>query len=346
MRPKAYNPLMNKPSITAKTKGNLAWILLEKAIRKEKHQQVNGSPFKIWYLVAKITYLVFPDKEKYRNIVRYLSATRVANDPLEEQPLLPTIEVLLMAKAADLELLELAIAGVWNQSSNEVVRVNVVVPEKDFGKISLRFANSNLPIVVINENVLIDEKIRGLIIKNRQDRYGWILQQVIAAKWLLTTESRFTLLLDVDTVLVRKKTWVNGSGVQLLMPTFEYNPEYYAFFEHKSDLYKQKKRSFVSHHLLVDTEIFKEIFQELWSQRLDIALEDAFNFSSTNEYSPFDLKFEIYSYYLLVKYPQRVALCKWANYAEVRAQSKGLDYDTLTKTFGNAYNSVSFHHYS
>jgi hypothetical protein len=240
----------------------------------------------------------------------------------------------------------LAIAGVWNQSANEVSRVNVVVPEKDFEQISLRCANFELPISVINENELIDEKIRKLIMRNRPDRYGWILQQVIAAKWLLTTESRFILLLDVDTVLVRKKIWVNASGVQLLMPTFEYNPEYYKFFEYKSALYKQKKRSFVSHHLLVDTEIFREIFQRFWSQRLDYALEDAFNFSSENEYSPFDLKFEIYSYYLFAKFPHRVALCKWANYAEARQVSRGMDYETLTKEFAQEYNSVSFHHYS
>jgi hypothetical protein len=326
--------------------GDLMWILLEKVIRKETYQQINGSPRKIWYGFAKITNFIFPDKEKYRNIVRYLSATRVKNDPLGEEISLPKIEVLLMAKASDLELLQLAIAGVWNQSSNEVSKINVVVPEKDFEHISSRFTNFHLPISIINENQLIDEKIRDLIIRNRSDRYGWILQQVIAAKWLLTTESRFTLLLDVDTVLVRKKTWVNSSGVQLLMPTFEYNPEYYKFFEFKSDIYRQKKRSFVSHHQLVDTPIFREIFQEFWSQRLDYALEEAFKFSSANEYSPFDLKFEIYSYYLLAKYPDRVALCKWANYAETRDRSTGVDYDTLTKNFGKKYNSVSFHHYT
>jgi Family of unknown function (DUF6492) len=337
---------MNKPSITPKSKGDLIWILLEKVIRKERYQQINGSPRIIWFPIVKIANLIFPDKNKYRNIVRYLSATRIENDPLEVETSLPPIEVLLMAKAADLELLELAIAGVWNQSANEVSRVNVVVPEKDFEQISLRCANFELPITVINENQLIDEKIRNLIIRNRPDRYGWILQQVIAAKWLLTTESKFILLLDVDTVLVRKKIWVNASGVQLLMPTFEYNPEYYKFFEYKSALYKQKKRSFVSHHLLVDTDIFREIFQRFWSERLDYALEDAFNFSSANEYSPFDLKFEIYSYYLFAKFPHRVALCKWANYAESRQVSRGMDYETLTKEFAQEYNSVSFHHYS
>ena len=324
----------------------IPWVVVEKLLRKEKHLQINHSPSQAWFSIIKLVHLISPNKEKYGNLVRYISATRVRNDPLSEEITMPSIEVLLMAKASDFEILELAVNSVIEQSVNRVNSVIVVVPEKDLTLFEEKFSKTKAPLKIISENALVEENLRHTIFKFRRDRYGWILQQVIAAKWLLTTESKYTLLLDVDTVLLRKKVWVNSHGKQLLMPTFEYNPEYYKFFEHKSDLYKQKKRSFVSHHLLVDTAIFREIFQAFWSLNLERALNEAIEFSSEFEYSPFDLKFEIYSYYLLAKYPERVAFCKWANSAAPRDLVSAADYQALKLKYGPQYNSISFHHYT
>ncbi len=337
---------MKKPSTIHKKIGRLVWILLEKFSRRDEYLKIDGSPSSVHFRVLTIVNKLFPDNNKFRDFVRYLHATRVGNDPIEEDASLPEIEVLIMAKASDIELLELAILGVWKQSANAITRITVIVPEKDFIKIKHRFTEYEIPIMVLNENQIVEDKIRKIILENRHDRYGWILQQVLAANWLLSTDSKYTLLLDVDTVLIRRKTWVNHLGTQILMPTFEYNPEYYKFFQFKSDLYIQKKRSFVSHHQIVDTEIFREIFQEFWSSRLDIALEEAFQFSSDNEFSPFDLKFEIYSYYLLAKYPQKVAYCKWANLAVSRDQLNRMTYEALASSYSHEYNSISFHHYT
>jgi len=325
---------------------NDIWVILDKIIRREKYLQIGSAPSRLWFPVIKSVNKLVPNEDKFSNMDRYLFATRQLNNPLETEASLPKIEVLLMAKAEDLDVLMLAVEGVWYQSQNKIHEFVIVVPSRDVESIKGIFSSKLFPAVIIDEDQLISSGTRKLIRVNRPDRYGWILQQVIAAQWLINTEAEFTLLLDTDTILVRPKVWVADSKVQILMPTFEYNPEYYKFFKSKSKRYDQKKWSFVSHHLLVQTKIFKEIFEEYWQSNLEVALTEAFNFSSPTEFSPFDLKFEIYSHFLLSKYPRLVKFCKWANFSEPRSAANGQSYQEIQANYSRQYNSVSFHHYT
>lgn len=298
----------------------------------------------IWLLRG----IVNKPSRDYSALKRYLFANRRTTKVLCAAEDLPEIEVIFASKLEDIQILGLAVNSVIKNSINPISRIVIAVPENQVKSTSEYFLNSNHKkiIEVMSENKLVPQSAIELINKRCPERFGWILQQILVASFILSTKSENVLVVDSDTLIIRPQVWIDKSKKQILMPTFELHSPYYDFFRYVSTKYPTPRFSFVSHHMLVQTSIFREVY-EVFGGDVYTALEQALSFSDLTNNSPFDLKYEIYAQYLINNYKDQVSFVKWANLSCSREElASVIDGKRTTEEFGRLYNSISLHHWN
>ena len=311
----------------------------------QKYEQITSKPGPA-VLVAWIFRAVINAQYRDLNSLKryfYSNRCKITNNLSEFD--LPKIELLMVSKKEDFSVLRESLEAALKMSYNPVTKISIILPDIEVENCKEYFKESKLfqEINFIPEKTIVSSEVIDLINENRPDKFGWILQQVLVASYIINSKSEFILVVDADTVILRPKVWVDKYSRQLLMPTQELHEPYYKFLRASSDIYINPKISFISHHLLVQTKIFCEIF-EMFNGSILFALQKAFKFSASMEQSPFDLKYEIYSQYLLLKYPEQIELTKWGNLSLPRTDLSGFtSSNELKNSLTQHYNSVSFH---
>ena len=181
--------------------------------------------------------------------------------------------------------------------------------------------------------IVVDENIFPFIkevanIHGIRKRNGWYVQQLLKlyAGIVIPGILNSYLVIDSDTFFLRPVSFIEN-GIYLLNPGTEYHEPYFVHMEkiHKS-LKKVSRYSGISHHMIFDTSLIKEIFaltpEPFWKVFLENVTE--YDGSGASEY-------EIYFTYLSIYHPEkfRIRSLKWKN-------SVSLDYD---------YDYVSLHWY-
>lgn len=310
--------------------------------------QIKKKPGIFAYFIWLLRGVASKPSRDYSALRRYFFANRRPTKVLSAMDELPAIEVIFVSKLEDMQILGLAVNSVVNNSINPISRIVIVVPENHVQSTREYFFSSihKKLIEVISENKLVSQSAIELIRQKCPERFGWILQQVLVASFILSTTSENILIVDSDTLIIRPQAWINNSKKQILMPTFELHSPYYDFFQHFSTQYPTPKFSFVSHHMLVQASIFREVY-EAFGGDIYTALEQAFAFSDLRDNSPFDLKYEIYAQYLINNYKERVSFVKWANLSCSRGELASIIEGTSTiEEFSSLYNSISLHHWN
>lgn len=282
------------------------------------------------------------------NLKRFLFANSIKNQTNLIRNKIPNLELLIVCRIQDSSLLRDCINYAVENSSNQVTAVTIIVPNNEVDFFRQLVANSEFKIVIFveDEDRFIPIQIRNLVLQNRPDKFGWILQQVLVCNFLLTTRARNVLVVDADTLILRKQIWVDKDERQLLMPSLEFHEPYYSFLRSQSNFFGSLNKSFISHHMLFQTHFFREMFS-LWNGRIEEALQAAFAASSKLESSPFDLKYEPYAQFMVHKHFENVQLAKWGNIGLKRStfEDESTRKDFLSK-LARSYNSVSFHHWA
>ncbi len=321
-------------------------LLLDKYFRV--FDQIGRKPGAITALLWKFRQTFNSNTADSSELKRYMySNTRQVKSSLNLDNL-PEIDVIFVSKVEDLDILFLAVNAAIDNSLNPIRQVSIAVPKNNVNTCREFFSKSPHKelIKVLSENDLVSPDVINLIKEVSPARFGWILQQVLVASHILKSSSSHVLIVDSDTVIIRPQAWIDNLGKQILMPTFELHTPYYDFFKHISNKYPEPEISFVSHHMLVQTEIFREVFQP-FNQDIMEALYKAFAFANMTDNSPFDLKYEIYAQYLIQNFPERVSFIKWGNLSITRTELSALLEGNLTlNDYSRRYNSLSFHHWN
>jgi len=320
--------------------------LLDQYFRK--FDQIGQKPGVLTYFIWLLRGLVNKPSRDYPALKRYFFANRRSTKAALALDDAPEIEVIFVSKLEDIKILGLAVNSVVKNSINPISRVVIAVPSNQYIPTSEYFLdseNKNL-VEVISENELVPQAAIELIKQKLPERFGWILQQILVASFILSTKSENVLIVDSDTLIIRPQVWVDKFKKQILMPTFELHLPYYKFFQHLSTKYPKPRMSFVSHHMLVQTSIFREVYQ-IFGGDVYNALEQAFTFADLRDNSPFDLKYEIYAQYLINNHKDQVSFVKWANLSCSRRQLATLiEGKSTTDGYERLYNSLSLHHWN
>jgi hypothetical protein len=178
-------------------------------------------------------------------------------------------------------------------------------------------------------------------------RYTWVLQQLLKVIAVSGSEAEAVLVVDADTILLRKRKWFNESGQQLLQPSEEFNSEYYSFLAQFGISKIPPEFSLVSHHMIIQPRILKRAVSELGVKDVQEIPQVLKTDLIIRSESPVCVDYELYGQYMLNFRREDVFLEQWANigisvrYMETICNSRLLIL--LLKPF---YNSVSFHSWS
>lgn len=191
------------------------------------------------------------------------------------------------------------------------------------------------------------------------NRRGWIRQQALKILLAKSLGGNGTLLVDADTILLRKQNWISESGQQNLQISTEYHEPYQLHFESFNQKIHQERgvprvrlqASFVTHHQLMQPKVLDEIFirdnhtfhqgLQKWIGAIDFA---------TNE-SP-ACEWHTYGTYLALNTPSRIQLTQWKNIGISRNSKskhhgkalKDMKVSEIIQEF-KGHNSISLHHY-
>lgn len=270
-------------------------------------------------------------------ITRKLVNDAQITDPLRNSLSKPPIDVVIAIASKDFVTAPLAIQGVLRNCANPVNKIFAVVEDS-----SLDDARKLLPeIFLLSENMALPQVIRDAVKSNHpRGREGWILQQVLGMYLASSSPAAGVLVLDSDTVLTDRVTFLDGSGTQLLQLSKEYNRQYEI---HSRQMWGARRRfrglSFVTHYQLMQPEILRKMFPDSDSFVKWVSL------GRTDHQSPI-ADYHSYGRFLSDKFPRRVRLGRWLNKPVKWTDSVGNEptLDGLMRIYSK-YSSVSFHSY-
>jgi hypothetical protein len=260
-----------------------------------------------------------------------------------------SLNLLFVSTNKDFKMLPLSIEGGFYSTTNfREVFATVIVPDDQvaecisiLGKLQEKY-----PIEILAESSIVPDKYLDDLKIKFGWRFGWVLQQILKTKFSTDSEYDFVLIIDSDTVLLRKRNWVLENGKQLLTPSWEYNPSYYRFLNTQGLFPLHPKYTFVSHHMLTQPYLFKKATEMLGWSTLDQLVKTLIEYESGGELSPFCIEYELYGQYMYLFESESCFLEKWGN-TSIPAQTllKFSGYEEIRKKYALSLASVSAHSY-
>lgn len=274
------------------------------------------------------------------------------HDPLRRSNGLPAIDLIIPAATHDVMNLGLVLNFARANIRNPIASISVVTPLTDRQKATSIARYSDEPWEKLKREIgdfelFDDEEILGrnlfeAILDLEPRVSGWELQQLIKIEAVRKLSKRAALVLDSDTLLISRKTWMNSQGRQLLHFSEEYHQPYRNLMARFFSLRGEFPVSFVTHHQLMQKELLLELFP-----REDSSL--GWLIASRSAPSVKLSEYETYGHHLLEKHSSRVAFGNWGNLWSPHLDQFLGNKISSDPNFGEnqgAYNSISFHSHS
>lgn len=251
-------------------------------------------------VLASLGFFVERGGWNYRRLVDVLQP----KDPLKKAPNLPSIDIITVTGPDTFHFAETALAAALLASRNPVGRMFAIVPD--------RFANEareQIPSaeIVKDSTILSTELVEAINESSPQGREHWIRCQVLGLSFARTSESSGILLVDADTYLLQERTFLSAEGIQVLSFSYEFHHPYE---KHAKSFLgfggKFRAMSFISHYMLFQPEIMREIFPQgadlcRWVRSAD-----------KNQTSPI-ADYHTYGRWISSRHPEKVRWARWAN---------------------------------
>ena len=296
-----------------------------------------------------------PFRKKYLPLnARALISLSQPIDPLRRAKNLPAIELVIPFVEKDLRALPVVLEHAIANIRNPVGQVTLITPRNAEGT-GPRFvkpestpALENLLAANPQVRLVFDQDLLGgELLDKLQSRFGsgdrnagWVMQQLIKLSAALQSTYPGALILDSDTVLLTKKTWLTSKGKQLLQVAIEYHSDFMRHLEMFFGVTKKHRLSFITHHQLMQPDVVREMFPE--GQKSLIAW-----WESSSDPIGRDLgDYEAYGSFLAYHHPTRVAYGSFGNLFSPALDQFLYDMKTLKRTplqLISDYCSVSFH---
>lgn len=244
------------------------------------------------------------------SVSRFTSAVSL---PIDESNSIQKTDcsLLLVVTWKDFHTLPIAIEyAIKSQTSLNFISITIVVPERYRAEGESIVSSLSSRVSVISEDEYFTISETELLQKQYRDRSGWVKQQLIKVRHICKSDFQYTLILDADTLLIRKRTWFDDSGKQILFQSEEYNEDYYKFLD-KFNFPNSKSHSFITHYMLFDRNRMISALKALGIYELQTQIEKIHRNALPDALSPFSLDFELYGQYLLSN--QLCVLRKWSH---------------------------------
>jgi hypothetical protein len=249
-----------------------------------------------------------------------------------------------VAAGKDLDLLPFSLMSAVNKSLNPIKKLTVIIPnaEKVRCEKILESTKFQHNVEILLEDNVIEESTRIKLKSKFKTRYGWVLQQLLAVQFVLTSESAGVLLLDADTILTRDVVWLESDDVQKILVSFDYHKPYYEVLSKIIECDLSPKNIFIAHHMLLQPKYLKEIFCLYNLKGIENLAILLIQNADENDISSLCVDFELYGQGMMKLHRDKLKLRKFSNIPVERRRLKPLD--DLYKEY-SSYSSISMHSY-
>ncbi len=265
----------------------------------------------------------------YKNLLRYTQSVKSNLDTNV------TIDILIPVVEKDFFLLQFVIDSARNNIVNPINNIFIVArdgPIRDFCK------QNNC--IFLDEDIVMPVKKSSIIYNGVEwHRAGWIFQQLIKLNADELTQSENILILDADTCLVSKQSFVLNDKKCILNFSDEYHLPY-GSYTRLLNLDRRFFMSFVAHHMIFNNATLKTIKKEIESYTGEHWITAILNVIDFNESSCFS-EYELYGNYMYFNCRDKIHLEYWNNKT---ISSELLNQKVIDNSKGK-FKSISFHSY-
>jgi len=266
-----------------------------------------------------------------------------------KQPVsLPAIELIINSERKDFRNLCEVITYAITNSVNPIEKTTVAVPASQQNECRevLSGIVKTHRIEVLSEDLFLTDSIREKLRNTFGKRYGWALQQFLTIDRVLKSDYKGVLQVNSDTILLRPTQWIDSEGRQPILVSTEYHLPYYLFLHSLNMEFPVLTDSHITHHMLFQPEIFKEILRKSSVETLEKLVDFTTANAQVNADSPICVEFELYALGALRYFPERITLAKFGNINYPRrANSSSIDFQVELGELAKKYNSISAHSY-
>ncbi len=274
-------------------------------------------------------------------------------DPMRRRPDLPSIEILIPFVLKDLEMLAHSTFAAVLSSRNPVSRVRLVTPERTLerGGLLLKPVREDIVGGLEAQGVLVsfetDEGVVPAVVRNYitelglAPRYhGWLSAQAVKLMGAWGGQAAATLIVDADTVLTFKRTWLDQQGCQILMIGQESREAFFKYASEYLGISSRPRLSYITHHQLMQRDLLRELFPRGSKDIIRWIAKGRPKNSDSAEGGLRHAEYELYGAFLDNLKRKRRKYATWGNGTGVRQYMSELLIDPHKWAL-----STSFHHY-
>ena len=168
---------------------------------------------------------------------------------------LPAIDVMIPAIEKDLGTLPYVIDSVRQMVKHPIGRIMVVSPDSAKIKRICRQKNCSF----IHENTVLPITKKSISYRSaRWERSGWLYQQLLKLGGSRLGSSRYYLVIDADTVLIRPHVFRSGGQTVFYYRNWS-QPEYFRTYRKLLGKKANSRKSFVTHYMLFERSRVREL---------------------------------------------------------------------------------------
>jgi hypothetical protein len=285
-------------------------------------------------------------------VKRHFKLSRINEADLKFEECDVPLEVLIVSSHKDLEVLPFTVESILDKCVNPIDRVTLIVPKKALNsalKILESSTHSTVTFCVLDEETLISQDFRIHLKERYGDRYGWVLQQVLKLNYALSCDRRGLLVVDADTILLKKMGFLQGDGLQTLLVSSELHKIYFDKLKLLGFSPVEPWMSTVTHHMLFQPSLLKTALNEINSKSAEdiIRAIESRDLNPKDNLSPFSIDYELYGQWLISNKRDKISL-KLTQNIELKRDMKSFELvrNLLSTDHSNPrYASASLHSY-
>jgi hypothetical protein len=248
------------------------------------------------------------------------------------------LDVIVPAAEKDLQVLPYALDGLRANLRHPIGTIFVVAPPSAGIQDVCRHRHCRF----VDERSIVNVRSTDInLVVDGIDRSAWIYQQIL--KWSVDAlaECDHFLVVDADTVLIRRQVF-ERNGRLILNYSDEYNQPYFDMYERLIEEAVVCPVSFTSHQMLYDRVILRDLkarMEAIHGCRWDEAILRQLDRSQVSGFSDYDT----YGQFAFMHYPEQIAIEYWFNLSLTRKNLSDVRF--LGLKYAGTYKSISFHSY-
>lgn len=247
------------------------------------------------------------------------------------------IEVVIPVIDKDADVLPEVVDSIRENILHPVMQIYFIT-NKNSTKVA-EIAKQKGCVVVDEEGLLgfapkeVDYKVNG------KNYAGWLYQQFLKMAWCYRSKTENYLLLDADTIFLKKVSFEN-KGKFLLETSLEKHSLYAKMIE-RIGLPYVSKLSFVCHHMMVNSRWMKQMLEEISMKNQMVWHQAIIQKIDRSEPAGFS-EYDTYGNYVLFHYPELLSFKFFDNISMKRT-----DYSAKNKKFyARFFETLSLHSYN